>query len=296
MLNAYLQQTQRLLNNASGSLYSVSDLTFDINSARGQVAAEAQCIRVTPPIIGGIIGVSGLVHGSGYTVVPTVALQDPTGTGAFATATISGGKVTAININAPGTGYTAPTLTVTGGNGSGAAANVVTDANITVVGQEIYPFSAVNLTSFPGVGSILAVRSIAMLWGTFQYTVSRVSFSRYQAMVRNYTTAYQYIPAVAAQFGQGVNGSLYMYPIASAPYQMIWDCLCLPIDLATDNDPEAIPYPWTDAVPYFAAYLAYLNAQRDQDAERMFQLYERFTKRARAFSQPGQVSNWYGRN
>lgn len=296
MLAAYITQTQRLLNNPSGSIYSVSDLTYYINLARGQIAGEGQCVRATPPIIGSITGAASLVGGTGYVSLPTVAFQDPTGTGATATASIAGGAVTGITITAGGAGYSGPTLTISGGGGTGASASPVTNANITVAAQEIYPFAALNLTQFPGVASVLAVRSIAMLWGTFQYTVTRVSFSKYQAMVRNYTTGYEYIPAVGAQFGQGLNGSFYLYPIPNAPYPMIWDCLCEPLALASDTDPEAIPYPWTDVVPFHAAYLALLGAQRSQDAEQMWQQAQRYMKRARAFSQPGAVSNWYGRS
>jgi len=48
--------------------------------------------------------------GTGYTSVPTVTITDPTGSGAAATAVIttSGGSVTAINIDNPGSGYMTP--------------------------------------------------------------------------------------------------------------------------------------------------------------------------------------------
>jgi len=294
-LTAYLTQTQRLLSNPSGSIYSPGDLTIYINIARQQIAGEGQCVRVTPPLIGSITAVTAISGGTGFIGAPSVVFHDPTGTGASATATISGGAVTAVAIVSGGSGYTGPTVTFSGGGGSNAAAAVVTNANITVQGQEIYPFSALNLTSFPGVLEVLSVRTIAMIWGTFQYTCQKVSYSKYQAMVRNYTNAYQYIPAVAAQFGQGVSGSLYLYPIPSAPYPMVWDCLCLPTPLASDSDPEAIPYPWTDVVPFHAAYLALLGAYRYADADRLWNEAQKYMRRARAYSQPQLTANWYGR-
>jgi phage tail sheath protein FI len=61
--------------------------------------------------------------GSGYTSAPTVALTGGGGTGAAATATVTGGVVTGITITNPGSGYTtAPTIAFTGGAGTGAAA------------------------------------------------------------------------------------------------------------------------------------------------------------------------------
>lgn len=76
------------------------------------------------------VGVDGTVSsieitsgGTGYTSAPTVALTGGGGTGALATASISGGAVTGITITNPGSGYTSvPTVAFTGGAGSGAAA------------------------------------------------------------------------------------------------------------------------------------------------------------------------------
>jgi len=57
--------------------------------------------------------------GSGYTSAPTVNVAGS----ATATATISGGVVTAITVTAAGSGYTAaPAVTFSGGGGSGATA------------------------------------------------------------------------------------------------------------------------------------------------------------------------------
>ena len=62
--------------------------------------------------------------GTGYTTAPVVTITGGSPTvNATATATVSGGKVTAITITNPGTYYTtAPTVTFSGGNGSAAAA------------------------------------------------------------------------------------------------------------------------------------------------------------------------------
>ena len=60
--------------------------------------------------------------GSGYTG-PSVAITGGNGTGATAVATVTGGAVTAITLTNPGLGYTAtPTVTISGGGGTGATA------------------------------------------------------------------------------------------------------------------------------------------------------------------------------
>jgi hypothetical protein len=178
----------------------------------------------------------------------------------------------------------------------------------TVAGQEVYNFSGINLVPFPGYGYVYAVRSISLVWGSFQYSVERVSFSKYQAVVRNYTEGFNYIPCVAAQFGFGQSGSMYLYPIANDVYQMFWDCFCVPMDLiGAAGEIEALPQPWTDAVPFYAAYQLLNSMQvspaginenlaRMKQADRMFGEYTKFLLRARQFSSRGMTNNFYGRS
>ncbi|WP_137034491.1 hypothetical protein [Klebsiella pneumoniae] len=73
--------------------------------------------------------------GSGYTSAPTVEIAGGGGTGALATATVSGGVVTKISVLYRGFGYTsAPTVTISGGGGSGATATATVSSG-GVIGQ-----------------------------------------------------------------------------------------------------------------------------------------------------------------
>lgn len=65
--------------------------------------------------------------GSGYTVAPSVSFSGGHGSGAAATAVVSGGAVVAVNLTAIGSGYvTGDVVTITfGGPGTGAAATVI---------------------------------------------------------------------------------------------------------------------------------------------------------------------------
>ncbi len=72
---------------------------------------------------GGVFGVAITNGGSGFTSPPTVTFTGGGGTGATGTAIISHGKVVGVMITDPGTGYiTAPTISFSGGGGKGAAA------------------------------------------------------------------------------------------------------------------------------------------------------------------------------
>jgi hypothetical protein len=90
--------------------------------------------------------------GSGYTSAPSVTITDPTGTGAIATATVSGGAVTAINVTNGGASYTAPTVVLSGGGGiaaSGGAACTAMNGVAQVPGTTWQP----PLITVPYVGA-----------------------------------------------------------------------------------------------------------------------------------------------
>ena len=111
-------------------------------------------------------------------------------------------------------------------------------------------------------------------------------------------------PTVWSQFSQGASGqgsetgigagtmtsgSFYIDPPPDLVYSLLIDCSCYPAALAADTDVEAVPYLFTDAVPYFAAYLALMSSQtsiRMEYAQKMFDLYKMFVDRASQASAP----------
>jgi hypothetical protein len=89
----------------------------------GNVSARAA--YVTAEIDTGIALATVTANGTGYTTAPSVTFSPPTGTpGRIAAghAVVSGGAVTGIVIDDPGTGYTAPPTVTLGGPGTGATA------------------------------------------------------------------------------------------------------------------------------------------------------------------------------
>jgi uncharacterized protein len=76
----------------------------------------------------GLKQVTVTAPGSAYATAPAVSFTGGGGTGATATAVVSGGLVTGVNITNPGSGYTsAPTVVFTGGGGTLAAATATID-------------------------------------------------------------------------------------------------------------------------------------------------------------------------
>lgn len=301
MLDTYLTQTRNLLNdtNPQDRLFTDATLTLNINLARSKVASMGQCIRYLPPTSAAINSISIVTAGSGYAAAPTVTISTPDQIPAIqatATAQVSGGRVTSVTMIEPGAGYFQnPSISFSSSTlGTTAlASGVFGYLNATNLNQEIYPFGAITLQS--GMAQIAAVRAVSLVWGAQRFTLGMVSWSRYQATMRTYSPGYVGTPAVVAQFGQGVSGTLYAYPVSDQRYQMEWDCIVLPVPLVNDSTPEVIPVPWQFCVQYFAAFITLDGTGRYDDAKKMLDRFEKFMKEARSESQIGQIANWYGR-
>ena len=227
MLNNYLAQTQQLLQNpaAPTALYSTALLTGYINVARGQVAAEGECIR------------------------------------RYGTISLTPGLAGPYNFSSLALGVPA----TTGVQG------------------------AIHIRSiFYNVGSgqkRLSVRA----WEWFEiYSLSN-PVPPFGAPVRWSQYGQGSAPGVATDQATAAGGSFYVDPVPDVAYTLNCDCVCFPLQLAADGDPEALPYLWGDCVPFFAAYFALLSSQtsaRRGEAEAQFGFYQTFLERARRFSNP----------
>lgn len=225
MLNNYILQTRSLLQlpgSDSTSLYTDVDLTRWINLARGQLAGEAECIRVL---------------GLGFTVVS----------------------------------------------------------------QRAYFISGLDITASPGVQAAINIRSIRYVpsgvpTGMGSIWIPGRPYEWFDIYVANQFPYATGAPEVWAQYGQGAapgntgsaaGGSFVVGPSPDAVYALICDCVCYPIPLVDDTTLEAIPYLFTDCVPFFAAYYALLSSQmgaRYNDAIQMYKMYGEFLSRARKAS------------
>jgi hypothetical protein len=230
LLTAYETQTKRLLQNpaAPTALYATTDIDSWINIARGQLAGEAECVRVL--------------------------------------GTVS-----------------------------------------TVVGQRNYNFSAISTgnSATTGVAGVIHVRRINFGIASGQQWLTPRAWPWFEFYHLNDPVPPSGLPAVWSQYGQGsagtstgsgASGSFYIDPIPDDIYTLYCDCVCYPITLTDDNTVEALPYLWTDAVPFFAAYYALLSAQtnaRQADAERYYGHYQTFVQRARQAANPSVLRHQY---
>ncbi|NVO17722.1 MAG: filamentous hemagglutinin family protein [Rhodoplanes sp.] len=106
----------------------------------------------------GVVGLSVVSAGSGYTTVPTVSFSGGGGTGATAQTLAT---ITSLTLTNGGAGYqNAPAVTITGGGGSGGAASATLSG--TTIGQATLTSGGAGYTSIPVVN----------IWGAPDITLS----------------------------------------------------------------------------------------------------------------------------
>ena len=175
----------------------------------------------------------------------------------------------------------------------------------TAAGQRSYPFSAVNtgVAATTGVQGVINISSIHLAVGTGAKWMTPRPWPWFSLYNNNNPVPQQGPPTEWSQYGQGsagtgtgsgASGTIFVDPTPDDVYTLNCNTTCYPIALVDDTTVEAIPYLWTDAVPFFAACYALWSAQnnaRMADAERYFNTYTMFVERARKFSNPS-VNRW----
>lgn len=143
----------------------------------------------------------------------------------------------------------------------------------TIQGVEKYPYKFANsyLKDYnAGVDMVIDVSQVAISWsGSMRPALDYYSFDDFQAYLRSYSNMLSSYPAIWTTLGDGETGNVLLYPPPSTATEMEWLTICSPLDIYTDDDYDAIPSPFTNAVKYWAAALAYLSSQRWVQADGM---------------------------
>jgi hypothetical protein len=163
-----------------------------------------------------------------------------------------------------------------------------------ISGTQTYAFT--SITSVPtGIGSLISILNVApQASSTYQFAAPRPWPWFFRFYVQNASSFSTGTPTVWSVQGEGAGGVLYLYPIPNVSVLYIIDGIYTPTNLLTSGGPpEVIPYPFTDAVPYYAAYYAYMSTQRQDDADRMKMRYKEFAQRGRQLSTPTVLPNNY---
>lgn len=180
---------------------------------------------------------------------------------------------------------------------AGESLSIRVMGTLAVVGanQGPYPFSAISLAGATGVAGILSVQTIWYQVGDGRQWIEPRPWPWFSLYEFNSPVLTPASPRMWTQYSQGVNGTLY-FNLPDVDYTISVDTVCYPVPLVNDATVEAIPQPWTTAIPYYAAYLAYLAAQtgdKEAMADKMLDRYTQFVARGRKFSTPEILPQTY---
>lgn len=257
-LQDYITNLRFIIHDTGAADFSDSTLTNFINQARNRVALDTHCVRgffgVTSDnalntipaqenylYSGSVGGVTVGAPGTGYTA-PAVTLVGGGGTGATAQAQVINGQIIAINMTNWGTGYTSnPTVTITDATGTGAAATATSLVNV------------------------LDILSITVIWGDQRIMFGWQPFTMFQAICRQYTNQFN-VPCIFTMH-QGIK-QFFLFQIPDQVYTMEMDFVTTtnPLVNAADIDSQIVS-PYDDAVQFYAAHLCMASLQNFQMAD-----------------------------
>jgi len=165
----------------------------------------------------------------------------------------------------------------------------------TTAQQETYALTLANtaVAAVSGVASPYGVIGISVQQGNYFIALGRKDFPSFQADERILDSTLQNYPDRFSTYNRGQLQVIYFFPVPAATYAMWWDIACTPINLALDSDPEAIPLPWTEIVPFQAARLATITQQRWADAQGFANEVDRMMMEATRAEMPFMRPDWY---
>lgn len=135
------------------------------------------------------------------------------------------------------------------------------------------------------------VLSIVLIWGNWRTVLPQVSYTDLSTVFQPYD-GYRQVPAAWAKLGAT---RVRIGPEPNQNYTSEWDTLVVAADLVNDSDPDPLPYPWTDPVPFLAAHFAKLEIQQHAEAQMFRELYNTRLREVLAGARGRQLENPYAR-
>lgn len=152
-------------------------------------------------------------------------------------------------------------------------------------GDDTYLFSDAAV----GNTSIFDVVAINLIYNGLRVVLDMMPKTQLDATYRVFQSTYRDRPAAWCRFGsQGV----IFGPVPALAYVTEWDCVVFSADLVASTDADQLPYPYTQPVPYYAAYLAKINEQQQDEAQLHLEKYQYYVNAINAV-RTGMVPSMY---
>lgn len=139
-----------------------------------------------------------------------------------------------------------------------------------------------------GNGQAFDLYSINLIFGSTRILLQHLPKTELDMKFRPWTT-HSSQPWAFARYGPS---QVYLAPTPNSAYVTEWDCAVYASPLLNLTDLDPLPYPFTQPVPYYAAYLAKINMQMDDEAQAFLERYEQQLNIA-TNGRVGRVPNQY---
>jgi hypothetical protein len=143
--------------------------------------------------------------------------------------------------------------------------NVAVQSVALVVNQNLY---VINAGSF--LSRTIGVTNIVVVYGGARKLLHERPYGMATSVFQP-TESYSALPAVWARLSPT---QVFVAPKPNNTYAAEWTTRVHSADLVNPTDVDPLPFPWTEPVPYHAAFLARLQLQQYDEAEKYKQLYQ----------------------
>ena len=172
----------------------------------------------------------------------------------------------------------------------------------TISNVEMYPYDYGNRflqLQNQGVDKIIDVLDVSVSWGSTRPTLNWMEWGELQALARSYNVGVTSYPFAWACQGDGTRGKIFLFPVPSiggVNGEMEWDVIAIPKDLNSNDDYDALPESFQDAIKYRATSLALMASSRFADAQIYNGLFLAELGLDRASASRGHVRDYYWQN
>ena len=136
---------------------------------------------------------------------------------------------------------------------------------VLTVADDTYTFTDLGNTR------VFDIVGINLIYNNLRIVLDQFSFSELNAQVRQYSPPYQWAPLAWARYGPN---QVVFAPAPSIAYTTEWDCCLFSSPLVNASDTDPLPYPYTQAVTFYAAYKAKLARRQFDEAESFLRQYQ----------------------
>lgn len=154
------------------------------------------------------------------------------------------------------------------------------------VGVESYAFS-----TFAHAGLTIDVWGVTVIWGNERIALRYAPWTEFTAFIRPWVQ-FQQVPFMWTKYG---SSTLYVGPKPDQTYTTEIDTIEVPNTLVDNTTVEQLIYPFTESVPYYAAYLAKKKEQSYGEAADFLREFYRTLREGATSAQMRRIIDIYAR-